>query len=427
LSDNSTDEPTKQEVANDSSTAQNCNLCKGWLTGYAYNACKSLYFKGTSLTDKEKNGLISWLYTYNALMKKWGVTAENLEKTNPSDHSNADSTGLDTTIKQIDSVLINGENINIKLSDPAKTGSSQNESGQQKNNNLIEIMIKEIKNDTTPHSVNESEFDNLYNCVTGLSRVEGDYSYYAILVAAKINTLNYSKAEKINQNLTDLKDELANLATSTPTTAIPNGAFPIITADIEDLIQKSEILKSITEKVDKPEGEKKQDTTTTQQKKEDALKQYFKQVTQEWSALFLGTLSVKDTLTERGKAILHILVALIAIIIVLAFGIPIFALFYELSIWLHVDFSTLTLIGSDSSGANFLSAISTVVTILTGLGFSLTVLVKKAWSSMDTFELTIAIWLAKHNYFRRVNQKGTIKQTFEAKVADVRNSLPSSA
>jgi len=107
--------------------------------------------------------------------------------------------------------------------------------------------------------------------------------------------------------------------------------------------------------------------------------------TWDWSALILGTRSVNDILTEKGKAILHVLFALVGILLLLGVfslvGGILYGILYALTYAFQIKLSTLTL----SNGQTLVSTLSTVLSILTAVGLSLSLVAQKAWNSHEIF------------------------------------------
>jgi hypothetical protein len=321
---------TKQaDSKTNSSVVPADGLFKGWLTGYSYRACKSLYFeKGDlfALQPDERTELLRWLYTYKFLVDEWKIG-------NPS--------------------------------------------------NLIENMIKDVETKSSTKSAEVTQFDSLFAGVAGNARAKAQYSYYAILSSADVNELNFSNNHKKSLELLNrLKQSVSELRN-----APPSGAYLVIQHDISKMASK---MKKCKEK-------------TLANASDDPYHKDLKQRTREWSALILGTLSVRDILTEKGKAVLHVLVALVGILLFSLVGGILVIIFFAVPYAFNVNLSTLTL----SVGKDLVSTLSTVVSILATVGLSLSLLVTKAWNSLKAFEPLIAVQLAKQRKLRRIQESSS--------------------
>jgi hypothetical protein len=339
---------SQSDSETDSSIAQADAVRMGWLTGYSYNACESLYFKNVGIPDllkwdktpseEQLTGLLRYLNTYLSLADGWKVDDEHKKL-------------IESMIKNVEEIWI------LEHRDHPETVS------ELKSHKLVQVTL--------------GQFEALNYSIEGIARATDPYAYYAMDFAGIANALDHEEKQKIPETIKDLKGSLSKLKKF-----VSGDAYSVLQNDIDQ--------------IERDVDSKKQN--------DDAL-EIDKCRTSDWSDLILGTRSVSDILTIEGKTDVRFWFVLIGVVIPLvAFSLGGFGLYYFIR-WivsvLKISMSSITL----SNVKDFVSTVGTVVTIFTGLGLSLSMVVQKAWQDFESLESSLSVWFAKRSRFRNACQK----------------------
>jgi hypothetical protein len=330
-------------------------LWRGLLTGWSYNACKSLYFEKDILNipsndpkiEEKKTDLLRWLYTYQSLANYWKIDEEPKKL-------------LKSMIKIVEQTWIS----------------------------------KKIASFTQHPEITREQFEALFHSIEGIARAEAQYSYYAMTFYVHANELTYPNVgQKRSEIIEDLKDSLLELKNFVPDRA----AYSVVHNDIKRLEREA---KKISNDLETKEKIQKEAMT-----KADIAYERDMRRTGDWSALILGKRSVHDILTWYGKALVLVIFAMLAgLLLIAAFtvvGGVLYLIVYAITTVFHIDLSTLTL----SNGKDLISVLSAVLTILTGVGVSLSLVVQKTWASLKRLERWLRIQCARASLLRSACRK----------------------
>ena len=341
----------------DSSDDQADSLRRGWLTGYSYNACKTLYFDRFKLdkgfdwekwrdlpardaktqTDEKKKvtGLLVYLNTYKSLVDHWNIDERHK--------------------KTVEKMVANTEEY-------WKAAQRKPEEAEK---------LRKVKHEP----VALEEFDVLFHIIEGVAGAENQLGYLSMEFSGCANALdNLEKADipgvekEIKGKLLDLKNFLSD------------SAYSVVENDIDQIVYDAK-----TKGLD------------------DDLKRD-KRRSWDWSNLILGTRSVNEILNDKGKSLLYFLIALfgalIFLIIFLIIGV-IFNYIPDVLSYFKIDLSHISL----SNINDLISSLATIIGILTGVGVSLAIVAQKTWNSLKTLETRFAELIARKCSFRTACMK----------------------
>jgi hypothetical protein len=243
---------------------------------------------------------------------------------------------------------------------------------------LVQSMIDVVEGIDIPGAstrasstnVTLERFQALFYALEGIARAEAQSSSYAMTFYVHVNELAHPDVNQSKSGIfRDLRNSLSDLKNFVPNSA----AYSVVRHDIDKIESDVQI--------------------------EDYYKKDLRR-TEDWSALILGIRSVSDILTRRGKIAFHILFAVLAILFLMAafsiVGGILFGIIYALIYVFKINLSTLTL----SNGKDLISTLSTVISILTAVGLSLSAIVQKAWSSLKSLDSWLTVQTANQTSFR---------------------------
>lgn len=215
-------------------------------------------------------------------------------------------------------------------------------------------------------------FDSHFEEVKGAIRARAPYAYYTVLFASCASRLRFPREGDVRPKLIgSMHIFLSNMKG-----IIPPGSFDVVDDDLSGM-------KKAPGDVPGP----------TAARLDKALKQRI----QVWSDLIFGTINVYDTLNMWGTVILLLSIVGAGLALFLLVGGIIFGVYEVIKTLPGFDAQALN---SFSSG-NLSSFLQNVVPAVASLGLSATFLTKKAWDSVNAFELWVAIQLARVQRLRR--------------------------
>ena len=342
----------------DSSDDQADSLRRGWLTGYSYNACRTLYFERYSLdkgfkwetwdnlptqdakaqADEKKKitGLLVYLNTYKSLVDHWNIDAKHK--------------------KTVEKMIENTE-----------------EFWKAANRNTPQEAEKRKKAKHEPVAL--EDFDTLFHTIEGVAGAENQLGYLSMEFSGCANAMDNLEKAHIPEVEKEIKGRLLDLKNF-----LSESAYSVVENDIDEIVYDAK-----TEGLD------------------DDLKRDQRR-TWDWPNLILGTRSVTEILNDNGKGLLHFLIALfgalIFLIVFLVIGV-IFNYIPDVLSYFKIDLTSISL----SNINDLISSLATIIGILTGVGVSLAIVAQKTWNGLKTLETKFAELIARKCSFRTACQK----------------------
>jgi hypothetical protein len=217
-------------------------------------------------------------------------------------------------------------------------------------------------------------FDSHFEEVKGGIRASAPYAYYTVLFASYASRLRFPRdGDAWPMLIGSMLIFLTNMKA-----ILPPGAFDFIDDDLMGMRRAPHDLSV------PPTGEADR-----------ALKQRI----QVWSDLVFGTLAVGDALNGWGGALVVLSIVGASLGLFLVVGGIIFGLFDVIRMLPGFNAQAL----NSLSLSNLSSIIQTAVPTIAAVGLSTSLLVTRAWDAVESFEVWVAVQLAKIPALRRRN------------------------
>jgi hypothetical protein len=214
--------------------------------------------------------------------------------------------------------------------------------------------------------ISAGSFDSHFEEVKGAIRAKAPYAYYTVLFASYASRLRFPREGDVRPKLIgSMRIFLTNMKG-----VLPPGVFDFIDHDLDEMKNET--------------GEGKRD---------------LKQRVQVWSDLVFGTLSVDDALSGWGRTVLVLSIMGVGLTLFLLVGGVIYGVFRVIQVL--PGFSAQAL--NSLSMSNLSSVIQNLVPAVAALGLSASLLVTRAWDAVQSFEVWVAVQLARFVRLRRRN------------------------
>jgi hypothetical protein len=358
-------------------------IYKAWMTGFSYEACRSLYLPGgvpPPHTDDQvreyRDKILPWLSTYLNLVSEW--KAEGMDDVTDD---------LAQMVKDV-----------RKTADPPTHSPDPDKAGPMGAPTLQQQGKQESRAD--------DKFDSDFDLVLGAIRAMEPYGCYAALSGEYCSRLTHLRqgdtvaklASKLRDNLCEMKN------------ALPDGAYEVIDSDLSKIESPkggviSELEKGAEDRIGGPlekgwresGGKIEQALTGHGRAETSAGKQMLDQEIATWTDLMFGVATPEGILSARGRALAYTLVVAVGLGLVLGIGLVILLVLKVVAQIPGMDLSTFSMV----NGSSFISTVETVSTTLTTVGLSFGLLATKAWASLQAFEQATLLYFAKLPRFRR--------------------------
>lgn len=233
------------------------SLYKGWLTGWAFEACVNLYFPEKTAYDEHMKGrLLSWLIAYRALAEFWG------------------DDGFDLV-------------------------------------SLLGKMTSHVENPGSPTlGVGVPTFDQSFREVRGAARAKGPYIYDVVGLASNASRYFYPR---IGDTKGDRLDTL-NASLLKAKNSMPASAYEVISCDIARLKRLNSHKPDIGERIEAGVARKLHSPR-------DFEGGVGADLADEWSELITGSKSAREVLNWSGRGVMYLLLGIIGTLSYAAVGI----------------------------------------------------------------------------------------------------------
>jgi hypothetical protein len=414
------------------------SLFQGFMVGYAYEACRNLYFvqipRGLSAMHGaehkerptgDRAELLQWINTYlnlvselsltgvDALTKDLGQMAKDVTPARRGDKKGAVEGPVAAAIARTAGPVMATQDPSAL--DPAPVAAPAPPSPHPTVTTTTTMMTTTatagmsasmpgtaVPQPTSPpsgsppiqsrsaaataaHTAPDIEsFDAEFDEVLGAIRAKVPYAYYAVLFGEYCSRLRHPRDEDSRSRSAKYLDgclsEMRN--------ALPGGAYEVIHYDLEKYAVSSR-------KGRRAQGEKEEEGRGREggAKEIDELRQRI----QTWADLICGTSTPRSILTLLGSSLLYGSVALAGILVSLLVAAVIIAVFTGVAHIPGIDLTGLSMY----TGQNLISSAQTVTTTLAAAGLSLTLLATKAWAWLQAFERETTYSLAKRVRLRK--------------------------
>lgn len=233
----------------------------------------------------------------------------------------------------------------------------------------LESMVKDTEAGTRKKAIKINTFDIWFDGLKGDLRAKIPSAFHAAGFASSLSALTQPGNIKDQTSyLTDLHDSLSKLKV-----ALPKDTYSVVNHDIQELLNR----------------------TKTSLAKPDEITRSVKGQYRDWAGLILGDINVGDILSERDWVILWVLVSIVGIVlfgaVALFLGFVVFGSLIALTSILGITTANLTLgVTKDLFGL-----IQSLLTILTGVGLSISLLAKRSLDWLKSFSSRMIVYLAK--------------------------------
>jgi hypothetical protein len=336
-------------------------LYKAWMTGFSYEACRSLYLPGEvppPRTDDQvmeyRDRILPWLSTYLNLLSEWSAA------------------GIDQVTDDLEQMMKDVQKTvhPPHLGPPATTAPP-----------AAPALLEQGEDGNASA---DDKFDSDFDVVIGAIRAKDPYGRYAALFGEYSSRLTHLREGDTVAKLADaIRDNLCEMKN-----VLPDGAYEVIDSDLQRLEGSQqggmvkELEKDVADGVERPfekrlkeSGGKTKPTLIGQGfAKRSAGKRMLDEEIRTWTDLMFGMAAPEDILTARGTALAHTFVVLVGLGLILGIGLVILVVLTVVAHIPGMDISSLSL----NSGKGFISSVETVSTTLTTVGLSLGLLVTKA-------------------------------------------------
>lgn len=326
-------------------------LYDGWMTGWAYQAIRDLYFareNSSGLSPDDWKNLAEFTYAYSNIIEEWGE--------------------------------IGFEDLTSCMGNIRKHVSTS-----------LEEMKKGDRSDTDQRS-KRSQFEGWFKGIEGAARTKGPYVSDVMEFSSAASQWSYSPTIDQMQLFKNMRDDLLPKIKS----AVPASAHEIVSDDMGRLLRvwrhdfswaekRERRLVLLLSRLGRTERRKVEEAPVDEQR--EAKK---RQLVREWSELILGAESAREILNWWGRTTLYVLLGMLGITSFILVGVAFFFLITEIPALFGVALSKLTI-----------SDLNTILSIVAAVGISLPVLATKLWGGLIAAEHQLAIKLTRVVTFRR--------------------------